>query len=185
MSGMSVFPSAVLICPAVKGYRINRHNGICGILTDRLKDKGWKVALEPRIKTADGKTLIPDIIAVIQLFEHLWPKALCPLPATFSLRHRFASSCLHLAPLFGFAGTFILKLSASVLLNQYAIGRLQFYLSQVETSQGKLLEMDLTVRRYAKQWLKLPECATDHILYAGTDKGGLSLPPVMKSPSLK
>jgi hypothetical protein len=30
-----------------------------------------------------------------------------------------------------------------VMLNQYAIGRLQFYLSQAETSQGKLLEMDL------------------------------------------
>ena len=36
--------------------------------------------------------------------------------------------------------------------------------------------MDLNVRRYAKQWLKLPECVTDHILYAGTEKGGLSLP---------
>jgi hypothetical protein len=63
-----------------------------------------------------------------------------------------------------------------VMVNQYAIGRLQFYLSQVEIPQCKLLEIDLTVRRYAKQWLKLPECATDHILYAGTDKGGLSLP---------
>jgi Holliday junction resolvase len=48
----------------LKGYRINRHNGICGILSDRLKEKGWTVALEPRIKTAGGKTLIPDIIAV-------------------------------------------------------------------------------------------------------------------------
>jgi hypothetical protein len=63
-----------------------------------------------------------------------------------------------------------------VMVNQYAIGRLQFYLSRVEIPQCKLLEIDLTVRRYAKQWLKLPECATDHILYAGTDKGGLSLP---------
>ena len=63
-----------------------------------------------------------------------------------------------------------------VMLNQYAIGRLQFYLSQVETPQCKLEEMDLTIRRYAKRWLKLPECATDHILYAGTEKGGLSLP---------
>jgi hypothetical protein len=52
-----------------------------------------------------------------------------------------------------------------VMVNQYAIGRLQLYLSQVEIPQCKLLEMDLTVRRYAKQWLKLPECATDHILY--------------------
>jgi len=62
------------------------------------------------------------------------------------------------------------------MLNQYAIGRLQFYLSQVETPQCKLQQMDLTVRRYAKRWLKLPECATYHILYAGTEKGGLSLP---------
>ena len=62
-----------------------------------------------------------------------------------------------------------------VMLNQYAIGRLQFYLSHVETPQCTLLEMDLNARRYAKQWLKLPECATDHILYAGTEKGGLSL----------
>ena len=61
------------------------------------------------------------------------------------------------------------------MLNQYAIGRLQFYLSQVETPQCKLLEMDQTVRRFAKRWLKLPECATDHILYAETKKGGLSL----------
>ena len=62
-----------------------------------------------------------------------------------------------------------------VILNQYAIGRLQFYLSQVETPQCKLLEMDQTVRRFAKRWLKLPECATDHILCAETKKGGLSL----------
>ena len=51
-------------CPAIKGYRIKRHNGICGILSDRLKDKGWTVALEPKIKSADGNTFIPDIIAV-------------------------------------------------------------------------------------------------------------------------
>jgi hypothetical protein len=57
-----------------------------------------------------------------------------------------------------------------VMLNQYAIGRIQFYMSQVETPQCKLLEMDLTVRRYAKKWLKLPDCATDHILYAETKK---------------
>jgi hypothetical protein len=62
-----------------------------------------------------------------------------------------------------------------VMLNQYAIGRLQFYLSQVETPQCKLLEMDQTVRRFAKRWLKLPECATDHILCVETKKGGLSL----------
>jgi hypothetical protein len=51
-------------CPAVKGYRINRHNGICWILSDRLKEKEWTVALEPKIKSTDGKTFIPDIIAV-------------------------------------------------------------------------------------------------------------------------
>jgi len=39
-----------------------------------------------------------------------------------------------------------------------------------------LKEMDPTVRRYTKRWLKLPECATVHILYAGTEKGGLSIP---------
>ena len=63
-----------------------------------------------------------------------------------------------------------------VMLNQYSIGRLQFYLSQVETPQCKLKEMDLTFRRYAKRWLKLPECSTEYIMYAGTEKGGLSLP---------
>ena len=69
------------------------------------------------------------------------------------------------------------------MLNQYAIGRLQFYLSQVETPQCKLLEMDQTVRRFAKRWLKLSECATDRILYAETKKGGLSLPrPSLSAP---
>jgi len=63
-----------------------------------------------------------------------------------------------------------------VMLHQYAIGRLQFYLSQIETPQCKVKEMDLTMRRYAKSWLKLPECSTDHNMYAGTEKGGLSLP---------
>lgn len=69
------------------------------------------------------------------------------------------------------------------MLNQYAIGRLQFYLSQVETPQCKLLEMDQTVRRFAKRWLKLSECATDRILYTETKKGGLSLPrPSLSAP---
>ena len=63
-----------------------------------------------------------------------------------------------------------------VMLNQCAVGRIQFYLSQVETPRGKLMKMDPTVRRFAKRWLKLPECATDHILYTETKKGGLSLP---------
>lgn len=51
-------------CPAVKGYRINRHNGIVKILADRLKTKGWTVSIEPRIIDAENKTHIPDIIAV-------------------------------------------------------------------------------------------------------------------------
>lgn len=63
-----------------------------------------------------------------------------------------------------------------IILNQYAIGRLQFYMSQVDLPQNKLKEMDVVIRRYVRKWLKLPECATDHILYAGSEKGGLSLP---------
>ena len=45
----------------MKDYRIN---GIYWILSDRLKEKEWTVALEPKIKSTDGKTFIPDIIAV-------------------------------------------------------------------------------------------------------------------------
>ena len=45
----------------MKGYRIN---GICWILSDRLKEKEWTVALEPKIKSTDGKTFIRDIIVV-------------------------------------------------------------------------------------------------------------------------
>jgi hypothetical protein len=43
--------------------------------------------------------------------------------------------------------------------------------------------MDQTVRRFAKKWLKLSECATNRILYAETKKGGLSLPrPSLSAP---
>ncbi|CAC5401990.1 unnamed protein product [Mytilus coruscus] len=51
-------------CPAMKGYRINRHNGIVETLCDRLKSKGWLVSKEPQMRDAEGKLWIPDIIAV-------------------------------------------------------------------------------------------------------------------------
>ena len=51
-------------CPAMKGHRITRHDGICGIVSDRLKSKGWTVAQEPRLVDVDGNTLIPDIVAI-------------------------------------------------------------------------------------------------------------------------
>lgn len=52
-------------CPAMKSYWIDRLNGICRILSDRLKSKGWTVAQEPTIKDADGGTFIPNIVAVV------------------------------------------------------------------------------------------------------------------------
>jgi hypothetical protein len=48
----------------MKGHRITRHDGICGIVSDRLKSKGWTVAQEPRLVDVDGNTLIPDIVAI-------------------------------------------------------------------------------------------------------------------------
>lgn len=51
-------------CPAMKGYRITRHDGLCGIVSDRLTSKGWTVAQEPRLVDVDGNTLIPDIVAI-------------------------------------------------------------------------------------------------------------------------
>jgi hypothetical protein len=48
----------------MKGYRITRHDGLCGIVSDRLTFKGWTVAQEPRLVDVDGNTLIPDTVAI-------------------------------------------------------------------------------------------------------------------------
>ena len=81
----------------------------------------------------------------------------------FGLRHRFASNCLHLAPLFGFAGTFILKMSASVSISS---GR------PVSTAKARILSSE--VFRTARLTL---------ILLHGTDKLSLGrLKPPLSVP---
>lgn len=62
------------------------------------------------------------------------------------------------------------------MLNQYALSRISFYLSQVDFPQSKLIELDRTIRRHVRKWLHLPECTTDHLLYSAGEKGGLGLP---------
>ncbi len=49
-------------CPAVKRYRIKRHNAIVHTLADRAKKKGWMVSEEPTLKAEDGSSWRPDLV---------------------------------------------------------------------------------------------------------------------------
>jgi hypothetical protein len=55
----------------MKGYRITRHDGLCGIVSDRLTFKGWTVAQEPRLVNVDGNTLRHLLQVVSAVFPAL------------------------------------------------------------------------------------------------------------------
>ena len=51
-------------CMAVKDYRIKRHNFITKALSEKVKQAGWKVTHEPKLRDENNGMFKPDLIAV-------------------------------------------------------------------------------------------------------------------------
>jgi hypothetical protein len=51
-------------CPGVKAARLRRHDLICGLLAEEATGLGWSVTKELRVRTAEGRLRIPDLIFV-------------------------------------------------------------------------------------------------------------------------
>ena len=143
---------------AAQGVSTQHSVEACVMESDR--GKAFRVLRTPSSTGTDCKPVEFYLVCSTQCFDFIcqWNILLY-----FGLRHRFASNCLHLAPLFGFAGTFILKMSASVSISS---GR------PVSTAKARILSSE--VFRTARLTL---------ILLHGTDKLNLDrLKPPLSVP---
>ena len=68
-----------------------------------------------------------------------------------------------------------------VLLNHYALARLNYPLTQDTYPMCILRSLDQVVRTAVKSWVKLPECSPTAMFYLSRSEGGLGLPEFSKS----
>ena len=63
-----------------------------------------------------------------------------------------------------------------VILQNYALPKLLYPLTQAHFPKGKLEELDVTVRTYVRKWLKLPGSTCNGVFHSSQVDGGLGLP---------
>lgn len=68
-----------------------------------------------------------------------------------------------------------------VLLNHYALARLNYPLTQDAYPMHILRSLDKVVRTAVRSWVKLPDCSPTTMFYLSRSEGGLGLPELSKS----
>lgn len=68
-----------------------------------------------------------------------------------------------------------------VILEQYALPRLMFPLTQEHHNKGELLDLDRRVRAQVKKWLHLPDSTCNGLFHSRRADGGLGLPEFVRS----